>query len=135
MALLWVTHVDAGLACFDAKYHYYRWRPQSVIPLTDPAWTPRVPTPNHPEYPATHGCVTAALTDSLALFFGTRQVAFAFDSSVTNTTHEWTTVDAMVLEVREARIVGGMHFRHAVTAGEKVGVDVARWAAGRGFAR
>lgn len=126
MALLWVTQADVTSACFDAKYHYYRWRPMSAITLSDPAWKPRVPTPNHPEYPAAHGCTTTALAENLAHFFGTRQVAFAFDSTVTGTTHEWTTVDAMVLEGRDARIVGGMHFRSSQTAGEQLGTQVAR---------
>ncbi len=135
MALLWVTHADATLACFETKYHYYRWRPTSAIAVADPAWKPRLPTPNHPEYPAAHGCTTAAMAESLAGYFGTRQVTFAFDSTVTNTTHEWATVDAAVEEVREARIVGGMHFRASNLAGEKLGADVARIAAQRLDAR
>lgn len=132
MALLWLTQADVLSACFEAKYHHYRWRPVSAIALIDPAWKPRVPTPNHPEYPAAHGCTTAALAESLAQFFGTRQVAFAFDSTVTGTTHAWSSVDAAVLEVREARILGGMHFRSANVAGEKLGGDVARWVARKG---
>ena len=131
MSLLWVTQADVISACFDAKYHHYRWRPMSAIALADPAWKPRLPTPNHPEYPAAHGCAMAALAENLSGFFGTRKVAFAFDSSVTNTTHDWPTVDAMVEEVRDARIVGGMHFRFAILAGEKLGVDVARAVAQR----
>ena len=131
MALLWVTHADALDACFDAKYAHYRWRPLSVIPATDPAWKPRLPTPNHPEYPAAHGCAGAAVAENLAAFFGTRQVSFGFDSGVTNTTHEWATVDALVLEFRNARIVGGMHFRSSMLAGEKIGTDVARRVASR----
>jgi hypothetical protein len=131
MALLWVTQADATLACFETKYHYYRWRPTSAIAAIDPAWKPRVPTPNHPEYPAAHGCTTAAMAENLAGFFGTRKVTFAFDSTVTNTTHEWATVDAAVEEVREARIVGGMHFRFSNLAGEKLGVEVARIVARR----
>ena len=133
MALLWVTHADVISACFDAKYHHYRWRPASAIALVDPAWKPRVPTPNHPEYPAAHGCTTAALAENLAHFFGSRHVTFAFDSTATRTTHEWTTVDAMVREVREARIVGGMHFRSANVAGETLGSEVARWVAQKGM--
>jgi hypothetical protein len=129
MALLWVTQADALSACFDAKYYFYRWRPQSVIPLTDPAWKPRVPTPNHPEYPAAHGCATAAFAENLVHSFGTRNVTFAFDSTVTNTTHEWTTVDAMLQEVRDARIVGGMHLRSSMVAGEKLGQQVGQWVA------
>ena len=131
MALLWVSQADAITACFDAKYHHYRWRPASAIAAIDPAWKPRVPTPNHPEYPAAHGCATGAMAENLAGFFGTRQVAFAFDSTATNTTHEWPTVDAAVEEVREARILGGMHFRFATLAGEKIGVEVARVVARR----
>ena len=131
MALLWVTQADATSACFESKYHYYRWRPLSVIAITDPAWKPRVPTPNHPEYPAAHGCTTGAMAENLAQFFGTRKVTFAFDSTVTNTTHEWATVDAAVAEVREARIVGGMHLRSSNLAGEKLGADVARIVARR----
>lgn len=126
MALLWVTHADATLACFETKYHYYRWRPTSVITAIDPTWKPRVPTPNHPEYPAAHACTTGAMAENLAAYFGTRKVTFAFDSTVTNTAHEWATVDAAVEEVSEARIVGGMHFRSSNRAGEKLGAEVAR---------
>ena len=131
MALLWVAQADASLACFDAKYRYYTWRPMSAITAIDPAWRPRAPTPNHPEYPAAHGCTTAAMAENLAGYFRTRHVSFSFDSTVTNTTHEWPTVDAAVEEVREARIVGGMHFRFATLAGEKLGTEVARHVAAR----
>jgi hypothetical protein len=71
------------------------------------------------------------MAENLAQFFGTRNVTFAFDSTVTNTTHEWATVDAAVEEVREARILGGMHFRTSNLAGEKLGVEVARLVARR----
>ncbi len=131
MALLWVTQADVIVACFDAKYHHYRWRPMSAIADIDSAWKPRVPTPNHPEYPAAHGCAMAAVAENVAGFYGTRNVAFAFDSTVTNTTHEWPTVDALVEEVRDARVVGGMHFRFAALAGEKLGAEVARVVARR----
>jgi hypothetical protein len=62
---------DAGMACFDSKYTYQFWRPITAIrnagidgnPATtaDPAWTPLLTTPNHPEYPSQHGCVTSAV--------------------------------------------------------------------------
>ena len=126
MALVWVAQADAVAACFETKYHYNRWRPVSAITASEPAWTPRVPTPNHPEYPAAHGCATGAMAESLAGYFGTRQVAFAFDSTVTRTTHAWSSVDEAVAEVREARIVGGMHFRTSNLAGERLGAEVAR---------
>lgn len=71
------------------------------------------------------------MAESLAGYFGTRKVTFAFDSAATSTTHEWATADATVEEVRKARIVGGMHFRASELAGEKLGADVARIAAQR----
>ncbi|HEY6087685.1 MAG TPA: vanadium-dependent haloperoxidase, partial [Burkholderiaceae bacterium] len=33
MAALWTAIGDAGNACFEAKYHFNFWRPQSAIPL------------------------------------------------------------------------------------------------------
>jgi len=131
MALLWVTQADTLLACFDAKYRHYRWRPETAIVFQQAGWKPRLPTPRHPEYPAAHSCGSAALAQNIESFFGTRQVAFSFDSTVTGTTHEWSSADEMVDEVRDARIVGGMHFRSATVAGERLGVQVARWVASR----
>jgi hypothetical protein len=66
LAALWTAHGDAIIACFESKYHFDAWRPFSAIRLADtdgnaatdadPSWTPVVPTPNHPEYPAAHSC-------------------------------------------------------------------------------
>ena len=71
MAMMSVTYADALIACFDAKYHYAFWRPITAIragdtdgnaaTVGDPTWSPLLPgTPNHPEYPSAHSCVTPA---------------------------------------------------------------------------
>ena len=71
MAMVSVTYADALIACFDAKYHYAFWRPITAIRAGDtdgnrrtegdPAWSPVLPgTPNHPEYPSAHSCITPA---------------------------------------------------------------------------
>ena len=70
MAMLWVAQADAGNACFETKYFYDFWRPTSAIrfadtdgnaaTMMDAAWTPVVPTPNHPEYPSAHMCTNSA---------------------------------------------------------------------------
>ena len=67
---------DAGMARFYSKYTYQFWRPITAIrnagidgnPATtaDPAWTPLLTTPNHPEYPSQHGCATSAVAQVLA---------------------------------------------------------------------
>jgi hypothetical protein len=143
MAMLFTVEADAGIACFESKYHYEFWRPQSAIPLAetdgnaatpaDATWTPVVPTPNHPEYPAAHGCITAAMAETLKSYYRTDQVEFTLDSTVTGTTRGFKTTKAMVDEVCEARIYGGMHFRNSALRGAELGTNVARWVLQRNF--
>src|SRR6266516_6486291 len=68
-----LVEADASIACFDSKYHYLFWRPSTAIrhadldgnPATEaePSWLPLLNTPNHPEYPGAHGCITGALAE------------------------------------------------------------------------
>ena len=84
---------------------------------------------------AAHACSAAAVATSLQTFYGTRDVAFAFDSTVKNSTHGFASTDAMVAEVRGARIFGGMHFRNAMLRGEELGESVATWVSTTRFKR
>lgn len=143
LAMLFVVEADTGIACFESKYHYEFWRPQSAIPLADsdgnPAtapdadWTPVLPTPNHPEYPAAHACISAAMAETLKTYYRTDQVEYFFDSTVTGSTHAFATTHALVDEVRGARIYGGMHFRNSLMRGEELGLKVAQWTLARNF--
>ena len=75
------------IACFDAKYTYWFWRPHQAIPradedpnaatVADPSWRPLRTTPNFPEYPSAHACHTTAVAEALQAFFGTDQVSFS----------------------------------------------------------
>jgi hypothetical protein len=140
LAIISVATADSGLGCFEAKYHYNRWRPQSAIPLADtdgnPAtqadagWTPVVTTPNHPEYPAGHGCGTGATVEVLRQFYGTKKVSFIWDSavpSVIEKTRRYESTDELIREVIDARTHGGMHFRSATEAGAQLGRKTAQW--------
>ncbi|MGI9025953.1 MAG: vanadium-dependent haloperoxidase [Burkholderiaceae bacterium] len=143
LAFIYVVHADANIACFEAKYAYDAWRPTSAITLadtdnnpatiTDAAWTPVVPTPPHPEYPAAHGCAGGGFVETLRQYYGTRNVAFSFDSTVTANTHSFATVDAFTGEIQIARIAGGMHFRFSMVDGLTLGNKVAQWTAQRYF--
>ena len=62
-----------------------------------------------------------------------RAHAYVFDSAITGTTHDFTTAQGLVEEVRGARIYGGMHFRHAMVRSEELGENVARWVAATRF--
>lgn len=137
MAQLYVSAADAVAACMEAKYHHNRWRPVSAITLAetgaDAGWTPVLPTPNHPEYPAAHSCTSASVGGALRHIFGTPQVTFTWDSRVTGTTRSFQGIDAANAEFAVARIHGGMHFNFANTAGRELGTQVADWVAARHF--
>ena len=137
MALLWVVQADASNTCFESKYNFLFWRPTSAITLADTdgnaattvdaAWTPVVPTPNHPEYPAAHGCVSGSMMRVIAGYYGTPNVSFDATSTVTGSTHSFTTTAAFVDEITLARIAGGMHFRTSTVDGAALGKNVAEW--------
>lgn len=137
LAAIYVVNADAILACFDAKYFYNTWRPNSAIvnadiddnPATvaDPTWTSSQFTPDHPEYPAAHSCTAGGLATLLRQYYGTSQVGFIFDSKASGTTHRYPDVEAMQRDGSESRINGGMHFRFSTRAGEKMGSEVAAW--------
>lgn len=145
MAMIYVSYVDAIGACFDAKYHYQTWRPASAITLADTdgndatapdtAWAPSLPTPNHPEYPAAHSCTSGSVGEALRSFYGTPDVTFTWDSTVTKTTRTYAGIDAFNAEAGLARLHGGMHFRPATVAGEELGRRVAQWVAQHHFKR
>jgi hypothetical protein len=145
MAFIYVVQADASDACFEAKYFYQAWRPLSAVPLADVAtnaatvsdatWTPVLPTPNHPEYPAAHSCASGSLGETLRLYYGTQQVAFSMDSAVTGTTRSYATTSELPDEITSARVWGGMHFRFSTEAGAQLGVQVAQWTWARYFGR
>jgi hypothetical protein len=139
---------DAAIACWDSKYHYLFWRPYTAIrhadldgnPATeaDPNWLPLLNTPNHPEYPAAHGCFTAALGEVVAKALHTRRIELTV-SGATNggttltTTRRFEMVKDLDREVVNARVWIGFHYRHSGIAGVRLGRDVAHWTLQRYF--
>lgn len=133
-ALIWVIQADATIACFESKYAYLAWRPFSAINFADtdgnaattidPAWTPFLPTPPHPEYPAAHGCVGGAMAEAVRLFYGTSDVSFDFSSTASASTKHYPSTDSLVDDIMLARIAGGMHFRSSIVDGAMLGRSV-----------
>jgi hypothetical protein len=131
-----IALADALVSCLEAKYHFLFWRPVTAIhagdtdgndnTVIDPAWQPLAPTPNHPEYPAAHGCATGAFTQALATFFGTDFVPVSFSSAVTNTTHHFERFSDVMDEVSDARIYGGMHYHYSIVQGRNMGRKIVR---------
>jgi hypothetical protein len=139
---------DAGIGCFDSKYFYLAWRPITAIrnadkdgnpdTTADPAWTPLVTTPNHPEYPSAHGCLTSALTDAIAAAIHTQHLDVTIPGATNGgttltTTRHYDTVADVQHEIVDARVWIGFHFRNSVEQGENLGNNVAQWALSRYF--
>ncbi|MDM0109370.1 vanadium-dependent haloperoxidase [Variovorax sp. J22R24] len=143
LAMLWTAQSDAGGACFESKYFYNFWRPTSAIQLAgtddnaltlaDPAWLPFVATPNHPEYPAAHGCASASAMEALRSFYGSKNLEFDFTSTVTGSTHHFRQTEDVLEEVRNARVWGGMHFRTSTEVGVEQAKNVTAWMTQRYF--
>jgi hypothetical protein len=134
LAMVWVSTGDAGIACFDAKYHYRFWRPVHAIQASDPTWQPLMNV-NHPEYPSGHACLSGAVTAALRAYFHTDRIRFPVDSTTTGVTVSYPTFSASIAEVTEARIVSGLHFRKSMMDGAAVGQRVAGWSVSHRFGR
>jgi len=136
-AMLYLTMADSLIAGWDSKYYFAYWRPVTAIragdtdgnelTASDPNWTPLVATPGHPEYPAAHGCLTAAFAEALRAFYGTKKVNITLSSTVTNTTRNFDNTDDLIKEIIDARIFGGMHYRTSGVHGTIIGKKVTKW--------
>jgi hypothetical protein len=137
-----MVSTDAGIACFDSKYHYLFWRPITAVRAdndpADAAWSPLVATPNHPEYPSQHGCINAALAEAVAAAVGTRDFNLAVPGAengagTLTTTRTYATVEDLMSEIMNARVWIGFHYRNSVMVGESLGKSAADWALARNF--
>jgi hypothetical protein len=129
---------NALIATWDAKFTYMFWRPVTAIrdgdidgnPETaaDAAWTPLITTPPHPEYPAAHTTVGAAALGFYTVFFGTDQFPLAF-KGLGGAVRYYTSVNDIHAEEGNARVWGGMHWRHSTEVGTAVGSRVGKYTA------
>jgi hypothetical protein len=132
---------DALIAVFDAKYHYKLWRPVTAIrnadlddndaTVIDAGWAPLIDVPMHPEYPSAHSVLAAALGAVLEAELGAASMPVLETSSPTaaGATRRFASTSALVQEVGDARIWGGIHYRTATDVGARMGRQVGELAA------
>ena len=132
-----VATADTMIACWEAKYHYYWWRPNHAIqradtdgnPATSPeaGWLPLI-VGNHPEYPSGHACYTGAVTESLRNYFGTKRVKLVITSTAAGAgpPRTYDNLDELVKDVENARVWGGLHYRSTMTKTAKHFPRIAR---------
>ena len=143
-ALLNMALADAGIACWDCKYHYDLWRPIQALRETppggplpaDPRWEPLLPTPPFPSYTSGHSTFSAAAATVLAGFFGTDAVRFtATSEGVPGVSRSFAGFWDAAREAGQSRIYGGIHWQfdnaEGLTCGRKVGRYVVENVLGR----
>jgi hypothetical protein len=143
MAMVEVTVGDAFIACFDAKYHYLAWRPITAIragdtdgnadTVGDPAWNPLLGTPNHPEYPSAHSCITPAVGLVAARFLGTQHIDYTVPSVTGLGNRTFATPRELTADVGNGRVWAGIHFRSAVEDGAVIAKRSTNWVLGHNF--
>jgi hypothetical protein len=150
-AMIDLNAADAIINTWNAKYYWKFWRPMAAIrnadtdgnPATvkDAGWTPlfdlslpasiggvsppALVTPPFPEYPSGHASNTSATMHAFQSFFGTDDMTFYLTSSrFPGEKQYYDHFSDAIDQVIEARIWGGIHFRHADEAAATIGREV-----------
>jgi membrane-associated phospholipid phosphatase len=104
LALASVAQHDAMLACWDAKYRYWLLRPISADQTISTVYS----TPPFPAYPSGHSTLSTAVAEVFAELFPDAAQHYR----------------AKALEASNSRVLGGVHYRFDVIAGEELGLQV-----------
>jgi hypothetical protein len=131
LALVNVAMADGYIASFEAKYHYAYWRPTTAIRAAGaPEWLSFLDTPPVPDYPSAHAVLGAAAATVLARFFANDFVAFETTSGqpFPGIERRFWSFSQAAQENAASRVLAGLHFPVAVSAGCRLGEDIGTWA-------
>jgi PAP2 superfamily len=95
--------------------------------MTDPNWLPEVgKTAPDPSYPGAHAVLSAAGAAVLISFFERDHFKFNVSSEVLpGVERSFTSLSAAAEEATRSRVFAGQHFRFDLTAGKRLGREVA----------
>jgi hypothetical protein len=141
-ALTFFSAADTLISVWVDKAKWSSWRPITAIrqaandgnPDTEPdaTWTPFLATPPYPEHPSGHVSLATAVTVTAQLFFHTDRISFSATNPLLlggTGTRTFTSLSQARKEVIDARVLQGIHFRHADEDGARIGASVTRWVA------
>jgi hypothetical protein len=137
-AILNMSMSDAHVTVFESKYRYRTWRPETAIARAgedgngrtspNPSYRPYVTTPCFPSYPSAHGAGGGAALAVLERAYGRKHHELAnSDAAVPGVVLRYSDLRAIVDDVSDARVYGGIHFRYDQDAGERMGIDVGHY--------
>lgn len=135
LALINMAISDGLVSSMESKYFYLLWRPVTAIhnasvdgnPRThqDDTWMPLITTPSFPSYPSAHaaGSYAAALV-AWAVFGGNDHAIVLSHPAAANVTLHYSTLYDICVDIDDARVFGGIHFRFDQGAGAVQGLRV-----------
>jgi len=140
-AMTSMSAADSLINCWAEKAHWSFWRPTTAIQLADTdgndatdadgAWTSLLALPPYPDEPSGANCVFSGFMNSAKAFFGSDAAEFDITSTGPagtvglGSTRHYSSFTAVIPDVIEARIYGGLHFRYADVHGAQLGQWVA----------
>src|SRR5690606_35302213 len=129
-ALLNVAGADAGITCWETKYHYRTWRPETAIREADANadFIPNMASPAFPSYTSGHSTYSAAMSRMLELFLGTDEVEFTTTSDgLPGAVRTFQRLSDAREEVGMSRVWGGIHVMSDNLEGQRAGIKIADW--------
>lgn len=135
-ALLNLAMADAGISCWETKYHYRIWRPETAIreitrdvnphAVANPGFIPLMESPAHPAYTSGHSTFSAAGSRLLERWFGTDDIEFTTTSDgLPGAVRTYRKLSDARKEVGMSRLWGGIHWMFDNLAGQEAGMKVA----------
>lgn len=135
-ALLNLGMADCAIGCWDTKFCYGYWRPETAIregandnnPATeaDPDWIPLMASPTFPDYVSGHSTFSRCAATVLSSYFGTDAIPFSTPGEgMTDAVRSFSGFSAAADEVGMSRVFGGIHFPSANYWGQAQGRAIA----------
>ena len=137
-ALLNFAQADSAISCWETKYFYNVWRPETALreinsqlnPKAEaiPDFIPNMPSPPFPSYTSGHSTFSAAGARLLALFFGTDDIEFAVTSdALPGAVRRFKKLSDAQREAGMSRVWGGIHTMPDNLEAQKAGLKIADW--------
>lgn len=135
-ALLNLACADAGISCWDTKFHYSTWRPETAVrevtkdsnphAVAHPEFIPLMVTPAFPSYTSGHSTFSAAGSRIIERFFGTDDIEFTTTSDgLPGAVRSFKKLSDARKEIGMSRVWGGIHFMSDNLVGQDCGIKLA----------
>jgi len=136
--LLNIALADAAISCWECKFFYNTWRPETALREMDvklnpyaapnPAFIPTMVSPSFPAYPSGHSMFSGAGAKTLELYFGTDDVEFSVTSDgLPGVVHSFKHFSDAQREAGISRLYAGIHTMADNSNGQNAGMQIAEW--------